>query len=461
MAQDAFMAPGAFDADAEQIRRRMAFAQALQQQSAPPKGEMVGNRYVAPSWTQHASSLANALIGAGQERKAMQDFQALGERRREEGVADVGKFIDAMRGTPAQTFQPLTPNDDEGNAMPAAVKPAAGPDMVEALRIAQTSRNPMLNQAGGALLGSIMPKTAKWEKVELPNADGTKRVGWVDINSSNPEATFRTGGVAPVKNEFVNGAPVNPYTAQPAGPAIPPQANPYKDIVIPDGKGGVVVNQPLVDAKTKISAAGAAKIDARNFNTQENEQSKGYGKVLGDIRGDITRAGYEVPKKLAQLDRMEQLLSGVDGGAAAPALADIASLASSLGIKLDPKLGAKQAAEALAREMAGSLRQPGTGPMTDKDFENFLKQVPSLSKTAEGRKQIMVTMRAALQRDLELAKFQREYAKKNGGVIDDNFFDAVADFYVKNPVVNIPMPATNARGNLLNRADSIVGGKKQ
>jgi hypothetical protein len=58
-------------------------------------------------------------------------------------------------------------------------------------------------------------------------------------------------------------------------------------------------------------------------------------------------------------------------------------------------------------------------------------------------------MRSALQRDLEASKFARDYAKANNGVIDDNFYDAIADFYAKNPVITPDMPATNARGQSL------------
>jgi hypothetical protein len=224
--------------------------------------------------------------------------------------------------------------------------------------------------------------------------------------------------------------------------------NPFKDMLIRGADGELVINQPLVGAKRSIAAAGrpTVNVDARNFNTQESEQSKVYGKGLGEIRATINQAGFDAPKKLAQLGRMEELLTGIDGGAAAPAIADMASFAQSFGVKLDPKLGNKQAAEALTRELAGALRQPGTGPMTDKDFDNFLKQVPGLSKTAEGRAQIITTMRAAIQRDIAVSKFAREYARRNNGVIDDNFFDALSEFYVKNPVVTPPMPARNARG---------------
>lgn len=230
-------------------------------------------------------------------------------------------------------------------------------------------------------------------------------------------------------------------------------------LMIPDGKGGYMVNKAFYDAKAGIAAAGkpSISVDARNYNTQETEQSKVYGKTLGELRGAVTSAGFEAPKRLAQIDRMEELLKGVDGGKFAPAGAEIASAAESLGIKLDPKLGNKQAAEALAVQMALTIRPAGSGPMTDKDFENFLKTVPGLSKTPEGRAQISRTMRAAIQRDVETAKFARDYAKQNGGVIDDNFMDAVSDFYIKNPVVTPKMPRTNAQGSrVFDAADAIL-----
>jgi hypothetical protein len=229
------------------------------------------------------------------------------------------------------------------------------------------------------------------------------------------------------------------------------------DLLIPGPDGRLVPNSALIAIKERLKPL--TSIDARNFNTQESEQSKAYGKQLGEVRGAINQAGFDAPGKLARLDRMEQLLSGIDGGAAAPMMADIASAAQSLGVKIDPKLGNKQAAEALAREMAGTLRQPGTGPMTDKDFENFLRQVPSLSKTAEGRAEITKTLRAAIQRDQTAAQFARQYANKNKGVIDDAFFDSMAEFYAKNPVITPKMPTTNSRGQNFKLADDIINRK--
>lgn len=243
-----------------------------------------------------------------------------------------------------------------------------------------------------------------------------------------------------------------------------PEKVDMNQLMIPDGQGGFKVNQAFYDAKVGISRAGKPQIsvDARNYSTQESEQSKVYGKQLGEIRGNITQMGIEAPKRMAQIDRMDELLKGVDGGRFAPAGAELASAAESLGIKLDPKLGNKQAAEALAVEMALKMRPPGSGPMTDKDFDNFLKTVPGLAKTPEGRAQISKTMRAAIQRDVQAAKFSRDYAKQNGGVIDDNYFDALSEFYSNTPVVTPQMPRSNAQGNrLFQDADAIINGGRR
>jgi hypothetical protein len=261
--------------------------------------------------------------------------------------------------------------------------------------------------------------------------------------------------------------PVTEYGDTPINAApIKNTGNRFSDLLVTDPvTGQLVQNAPLVGAKTGIARAGKPQItvENKNYTTQESEQSKVYGKTLGEMRGNITQAGFDAPRKLQQLDRMEQLLGNVDaGGKGAPLAADIASYAKSIGITIDPKLGAKEASEALAVEMALGMKKPGTGPSTDKDFDAFMQTVPSLSKTPEGRKQITRTIRAAVQRDLEASKFARDYAKANNGVIDDNFFDAMSDFYAKNPVVTPDLPATNSRGNkLFQDADAILNrGKK-
>lgn len=84
------------------------------------------------------------------------------------------------------------------------------------------------------------------------------------------------------------------------------------------------------------------------------------------------------------------------------------------------------------REVACGLRDEW---VTDKDFDNFMAQVPSLSKSAAGRRQIMETMRNSLNRDIEISKRAREYQRRNGR-LDPGFLDEVAGFVAENPVVS-------------------------
>ncbi len=170
---------------------------------------------------------------------------------------------------------------------------------------------------------------------------------------------------------------------------------------------------------------------------QEGAYRAAQGKEFSDFMAGVNKAGFTAPAQIRKLERMQQLLDGVDGGKLAPMGLEIASAANSLGIKMDPRLGNKEAAQALSRDIAGGFRQPGTGPMTDKDFDNFLLQVPDLSKTAEGRKQITATMKAAAARDMALSKLARDYEKRNGQ-LDSGFMDEAAQFIAENPVVGLP-----------------------
>jgi len=444
------------DIEQQQIQDR---AKRYQSQAyEAPQGRMVGRQYVAPNILQHiAAGLRGygSIQGMNQSEQELKDLQT---KRQETETRDMSSFVNALRGTPARDAVTL-PEGQEGPVMNA--QPAVAGNQMDAYSLASTSQIPSIRAMGQKGVVDY----ANTQAVQAQKQAETQRYMGIIANAKTPQDAIRAGvpfetvknyyegknlGRDEVKYEDIGGekVPVTKYGDRPSNvQSLIKTGNPFSDLLVKNANGNLEQNAPLVAAKTRISKAGAANVDARTFNNQESEQSKTYGKTLGDIRGKITQAGFDAPKQLAKLDRMDALLQGVDGGAAAPTLAQISSMANTFGVKLDKNLGPKEAAIALAVQMATGMREPGTGAFTDADFNNFLKTVPDLSKSAEGRKQIMTTMRAATNRDLEVAKFSRDYAKKNNGVLDDNFFDAVADFYAKNPVVNIPMPATNARGD--------------
>ena len=201
-------------------------------------------------------------------------------------------------------------------------------------------------------------------------------------------------------------------------------------------------NPAYQEYSTNKARAGATNVSVgptrvENITTQESEGSKVYGRGLGEMQVDIQKQGFTAPTRIANLDRMGQLLEGVDSGRFSGAGLEAARFAKSFGLNVDPKLGNKQAAEALAIEMALQMREPGSGPMTDKDFDNYLNTVPNLAKTAAGRKEITATLKAKARRDMEISKMARAYAKQNRGVVDDDFLDQVSEYMAQNPVVPI------------------------
>jgi hypothetical protein len=219
-----------------------------------------------------------------------------------------------------------------------------------------------------------------------------------------------------------------------AGLKKPPDIN-YNQPFMPDG----TPNLAYQTFKTSTAKAGAPKIEVsqrtENLSRQESKQSEVYGGDLGKFRAEAQTRAFQAPGKISQLDRMATLLEGVDSGKLSGVGLEMAKLAKSFGLNLDPKLGNKQAAEALAIEMALAMREPGSGPMTDKDFDNYLNTVPSLAKSAQGRREITATLKAKARRDIEMAKMMRDYAKKNNGVIDDDFLDQAAEYMASNPVI--------------------------
>lgn len=462
---------------AEQLRRYQS-----QADTQAPQGRMAGRIYARPHALEY---LAAGLRGYGgmkgveDTQGKMRDMEAQKQAAMAQALTSFGQ---TMQGTPAREEI----NVDEGPGANTFFRPAAPAqpgDPMAAYQGLVSSGVPDLQKIG--MQGVATTAQAQQQRAQLVadqereaarKAAEQQRILQVLSGAQTPQAALAAGvpaelvklyfdqGLGKTKLEFVNGQPVNPYSGAAAGAAIPKQPEPFTlspggTRYGPDGKVIASVadpNKPFnPDGTPNVgyqkysigrAKAGATTVDARSYNTQESEQSRTYGKSVAEMRAEIQKAGLAAPGKLARLSRMEQLLAGVDGGAAAPAMAEIASFASSIGVKIDPKLGNKQAAQALAVEMALAMRQPGSGASTDKDFDNWMATVPDLSKTAEGRKEIIKTMRAGIEREQRAAKFAREYAKANNGVIDDEFFDTLAEWYAQNPVITPNLPATNSRG---------------
>lgn len=121
-----------------QLKRRMAFADALRSQQSP-QGQMIGDRYVAPSWTQQLASGLGKIVGAYQERKALDEYKNFQKDR-------TSQLSDLLRG---QKVEEAIPGTEEMN-MPGMVQETYKP----------YSREEFLSKATGIMpeLGDEMVK---------------------------------------------------------------------------------------------------------------------------------------------------------------------------------------------------------------------------------------------------------------------------------------------------------------
>lgn len=181
----------------------------------------------------------------------------------------------------------------------------------------------------------------------------------------------------------------------------------------------------------------------------ETEESKAVGKAMGEAFNAIQTAGVDANAKIARWERLKQLLDGVNTGRLTPAGTELAAWADSVGLKLDPKLGNKQAAVALSNEIALTLRNPSggagmPGALSDKDREFLVSMVPSLATSPQGNAQLIETAQKIAKRDQEVARLAREYRQRRG-TLDPGFYDELQRFSDANPLFG-PRSVVNFQG---------------
>jgi len=220
-------------------------------------------------------------------------------------------------------------------------------------------------------------------------------------------------------------------------------------IVGPDGQLAV---DPAYDAfKTKLAERGASRNSSVvHLPPMESEEQKALGKDLAEQYSTIQKGGLTASGSLNNINRMESLLKGVETGKLTPATTEIAAVADSLGIKIDPKLDQKQAARALSNELALRAKNQGgenlmPGAMSDPDRRFLESMVPSLANTPGGNQLILETMRRKAKRDIEVSKLAREYRQKNKTL--NGFSEELSAWSEKNPLFDdlaksVPQPVS-------------------
>jgi hypothetical protein len=192
MAQDAFMAPGAYDAEGEAIRRRIAMAKTLQEQGQNPlQGQMIGGHFVAPSITQHLARGLQSYLGRKDEDKAMQDMGALGDTRRAERSDTMTKYADILGRKPQAENAPI---DGMGPVLPAV---EGGP--MAANKILMGSRDPGLQEFG---MQQMTTQAAEQAKQAQADALRQKYVSVLTSPGVTPQQAIAAGVPADMVKQY-------------------------------------------------------------------------------------------------------------------------------------------------------------------------------------------------------------------------------------------------------------------
>lgn len=358
-----------------------------------------------------------------QNRQQLQDMQMDDYQRQKTGEQALSKAI-AGATTPAST-QPNMSFMDANNAVMAG----EAPDYKWEPRPAEINQQAVLDNILSSPDIPGAQKLAYMQSFEKSSAPMVLNSGDVVIDRKTMKPVYSI----PEKPKFQfapNGQIVdmnNPDTGQTYRAA-------------PEGmqwNGGQLEPLPgYVGMKSQIAAAGRPLVSVTT--KQEGEESKAVGKYFGEQYAGIQKAGLGASSKINRVQRLNQLLDGVSTGKFTPFGVELASAAQSLGFNIDPKLGNKQAAEALSNEMALELRNPSggagmPGAMSDSDREFLKKIVPGIEKTPEGRKLISESIVGLAKRDQQVANMARAYRKKHGS-IDEGFYDELQRYSEENPL---------------------------
>lgn len=230
------------------------------------------------------------------------------------------------------------------------------------------------------------------------------------------------------KEDAAAGVPPTPAAvkvAAAAGPVAAPAVAPPT----PGAKSGYFKDFSPEEKGTQAASDEYKKLDAKS---------------LQEMGAQIRTSGFNSNAKIASLTRLDQLLGNFEGGKYGKDTFELARGANSFGLKIDPKLPNKEAAEALTSQYALEQRNPSGGAgmpggLSNTDRDYLYGMSPGMAQSAEGRKTIINNQIALAKRDQEVAGAANKWVKQYGQLTPD-FFDQLQDYSNKHPLFSKAAP---------------------
>lgn len=161
----------------------------------------------------------------------------------------------------------------------------------------------------------------------------------------------------------------------------------------------------FLEYKTALQRAGATSVTVGGEGAEAFD--KEFGKLDAKALADVAKVGSTASRSLAQIGRLEALLSNIDSGMGA----SVKEFAGNFGIQTEG-LDDIQAANALISALVPAQRPPGSGPMSDADLELFKRSLPRIINSPGGNQIIINTMRGLAEYDAEGGRIVQRLRKK-------------------------------------------------
>jgi len=323
----------------------------------------VGNALAGGDWKGASSSLfsmgeLDAGLKTAEYGKGLQDAEA--EQKRT-GLIRYGMGLlstpapqrEAMRGQIAQALS--------GMGIPLDEQSAAAMDLsdegIKATLSSLQDTEGLMKQFQG-----MMAPTEYGAPVEALGPDGKPAyVQWSKTGQAKPMEGYTPPG-AQTKYSFEQiGNEI--YAINPADPTD-------KQLV-----GAAPVKSPLVSVSVDGKQEGAFATEA--------------GKIEAQNFGSLVEMGQTSRRNRVILDQLDSSAAAIPGGLEAVAK----NYLGNMGIPTEG-LSEIQATEALINQLVPAQRQPGSGPMSDRDLALFKASLPRLIQTPEGKTRILNNMKA-------------------------------------------------------------------
>ncbi len=320
------------------LNRQQQMAQLLMQQGQQmPSGQMVSGRFVAPSFFQYAAPLAQTFAATKLSEKGDKQAAELAKALRQRYAEEAEQYQNLLRGkeevvggiygpdnklttqtTPDMFGANMELNPQYKRVEGSAAVPA---NPQAAFLYGSTAYNPALQQVAFKKL----TEGPQWKEASKLDAAGNTISGYVDMNSSNPEATFRPFAMTktalspadiikfrdegiPIPAQFTTqpttNFQVNPAQNAPAAqPAPAPQVTPA---------GGSTSTAPTIASTQGYDPFKAPPVPAGLSGKQAREWQADQAKPLtGESEKQVSGA-INYQKSLNNLQDLFQKYKGAD-----------------------------------------------------------------------------------------------------------------------------------------------------